>query len=143
MKKHWSLWWRKNWLALSAAIGVTGGIAGMAALAQQPGMSLINATLIGHLINGGSGTTAQPTLTNCTAAGPISDTDGQCTATSTTITVTFAQPWATAPYCIAVDATSAATVPQFTYTTSTTALTVSTMTSGHTAVWHCGSRIGG
>lgn len=125
--------------AVSAAALFVGGYVA----AQQPGMIVQNATLIGHLINGGSGSAAVPALTGCTAVGTPNDTDGQCTASATSGTITFAQPWATAPYCIAVDATSAATVPQFTYTLSTTAITISTMTSGHTIIWHCGSRAGG
>lgn len=112
-------------------------------LAQQPSMTLVNPTTQGHIINAGSGGTAIPTFTNCTVVGPASDTDGECTSSSTSASITFAQPWATAPYCILVDATSAATVPQLTYTTSTTAITVSTVTSGHNLFWHCGSRTGG
>lgn len=132
----------KELMRSAAMVAASVAVCGLV-YAQQPGMFLLNAIQLGHLIQGGSGGTAVPTFTNCTAVGTPSDTAGECTTSSTTATVTFAQPWATAPYCTVVDATSAATVPQVSYTTTTTAISVTVVTTAHNLFWRCDSRVAG
>ena len=84
--------------AMIAAIGY--------AAAQQPGYNLFNAVFTGHFINGGSGGLAVPVTTGCTLVGPASDTDGECTASAASGSITFSAPFATAPYCIVADASA-------------------------------------
>lgn len=130
--------WRNRYLVLVCAL--TGGTI---ALAQQPGFQLFNPTVSGHFINGGSGGAAAPVLSGCTAVGPVSDTDGECTASAASGSITFATAFATAPYCIVADASATSTVSMPVYTVSTTAITLSTIISTHNLYWHCASRVGG
>ena len=75
--------------------------------------------------------------TGCTVANTSTDLAGNCTSSATSGSVTFQNTYNAAPNCLVVDATSAATVPQLTYTVTTTQITISTMTSGHVIRWVC------
>jgi hypothetical protein len=94
---------------------------------------------IGHTESYG----AAPVGTGCTIVAGSTDTDGECTTSAASGSIAFATAYASAPSCIVVDKTSAATVPQVTYTTTTAQITLTTVTSGHGLVWHCSGKVGG
>lgn len=95
----------------------------------------------GHLeFNHGSGT---PTLTVCGTTPTISGTDtaGQITVGTsggTGCTLTFSKAWALAPYCVVSNPSNFAVTNIASYTTTTTAVTISgSLTTGNTIVYHC------
>lgn len=83
-----------------------------------------------------------PVGTGCTIAAGSSDTDGSCTTSAASGSIAFAATYTVAPSCLLIDATSAATVPQVTYTTTATQITLTTVTSAHVLFWHCGGKNG-
>lgn len=105
----------------------------------QAGFTLVSPIVIGHYINGGP----PPTGTGCTITAGSTDTDGECATTATSGSIAFTTAYVVVPSCIVVDKTSAATVPQLTYTTTIAQITLTTATSAHGLVWHCASKQGG
>jgi hypothetical protein len=87
----------------------------------------------GHLVVTG----VPPTTTSCTLAAGSSDTAGSCATTSTSAAITFAKPYAIAPFCGVWDATSVSATSMPIWTVSTTAITLSTVISAHTLYWFC------
>lgn len=109
------------------------------ALAQTPQVQLPNPVGVGKV----QAQAGIPTLTGCTIVAGSSDTAGECTTTATSGTIVFSQAYLTAPSCLVIDKTSAATVPQVTYTTTASQITLTTVTSAHVLVWQCMGKIGG
>lgn len=134
---------RRNYLAIALALAFLASLgANYKAVAQQ-GFTAFNLILSGHFINGGSGNAAVPVTVGCTLIAGSSDTDGSCTASAASGSITFAAAYATAPFCSVVDATATSTVSMPVYTISVTAITLSTIISTHLLFWHCAARVGG
>lgn len=135
---------RRNYIAAAVALALLAALgANYRAVAQQGFNSFNNLILVGHFFNGGSGTAAVPVITTGTLTAGSSDTDGSFATTGATATVTFAVAYATAPFCVVVDASATSTVSMPVYTVSAAAITFSTVITAHTLVWHCAAKVGG
>ena len=121
--------WHGDNVTLSCT--ATDGLSGLANAADA------SFTLMTSVVGGSADANAM------TDSHTVCDTAGNCTSSSTSGTITFFKAFASAPSCIVVDSTSAATVPQLTYTVSVTAITISTMTSAHVINWVCVAKLGG
>lgn len=110
---------------------------------SSPADGLVNVTqfsaaTVGYQVNPG---TAAPTATTCgtgAATARSNNMAGQITATgATTCTVTFGAPaWSFAPFCSVTDVTTIAALRIS--ASSTTAITVTGLTSGDVFNWVCG-----
>lgn len=106
----------------------------MGAIAYAQGFAIPSGTqVLGLLGYGGS----PPVGTGCTIASGSTDSGGNCTTSAASGSIAFTKTYNVAPNCVLVDATSAATVPQVTYTVTTAQITLTTVTSAHVLRWHC------
>lgn len=92
-----------------------------------------------HLLASGN----TPVGAGCTIVAGSSDGAGTCTTSATSGSITFATAFATAPSCVVADASATSTVSMPVYSTSTTAITLTTIISGHTLFWACFGKSGG
>lgn len=107
--------------------------------ASAQGMILPDpSTLGGHVTASGP----IPTLVGCTIVAGSTDTAGSCTTTATSGSITFGRTFTLAPACLVVDASATSTVSMPVYTVSATAITLSTIISGHILFWFCPGKIG-
>lgn len=134
---------RKIMIGVAVALSLAIAAVGTKLVAQQGFTSVNNLILLGHFFNGGSGTAAVPVGASCTIVAGSSDTDGSCTTSGASGSITFAVPYTTAPFCAVVDASATSTVSMPVYTVSATAITLSTIITAHLLFWHCAARIGG
>ena len=81
-----------------------------------------------------------PVGVGCTIGAGSSDAAGTCLTTATSGSITFGTAKTVAPSCIVVDRTA---TPVAVYSVSTTAITLSTVTSAHNLVWSCSGNAGG
>lgn len=122
--------------ALVLAIGVN-----TYSIAQQ--FVFNNPVIVGHFINGGSGTALQPVGTGCTIAAGSADTDGSCTASAASGSIVFATAFSTPPFCVIADQSATSTVSMPVYSVSASTITLTTIISTHVLNWHCAARVGG
>lgn len=119
-------------VGLAAVIGLCAGLP----VASQVFFLPNNAAVIGHL-NGSSG---PPVGTGCTMVAGSTDFAGSCTTSATSGSIAFAAAYTAAPSCLVVDATA---TPVAVYTTTTTQITLTTVTSAHVLYWTCIGKVGG
>lgn len=100
-----------------------------------------NSTYQGHFNSAPSA--GPPTGAGCTIATGSTDTDGSCTASAASGSITFATPFNQSPFCSVIDASATSTVSMPVYTVSTTTITLSTIISTHVLFWHCTGKNGG
>lgn len=93
-------------------------------------------TALGHLNASGP----PPVGTGCTIAALSTDAAGTCTTSAASGTIVFARAFTVAPRCVVVDATA---TPLAVYTTTTTQITLTTVTSAHVLYWVCFGTQGG
>ena len=125
---------REHMKAALVAASIAGMISGPA-LGQ--GFTIPNNTpFLGHYVAQG----AIPVGVGCTIQASATDTDGSCTASAASGSITFGAAFANAPYCTLVDSSA---TPIAVYTVSNTAITLTTITSGHIYFWHCAAKAGG
>lgn len=136
MKAFFNSFWRKaqTLIAVAAFAGAIGGIA-----YSQGFVIPANTPFIGHYIAQGP----IPVGAGCTIQASATDTDGQCTTSAASGSITFGTPFAAAPFCMVVDASATSTVSMPVYTVSTTAITLTTIITAHTLFWHCAAKAGG
>jgi hypothetical protein len=109
------------------------------ALAQSPGFTLPNNSVYqGHL--NAAPVAAAPAGSGCTIAAGSTDTDGSCTTTATSGSITFAVAFNQAPFCSVTDQTA---TPTAVISVSATAITLTTVVSAHVLNWHCTGKNGG
>jgi hypothetical protein len=125
---------------LDYAGGMFTGIAfaGMLGAAIAQGFTIPDLTnWVGHWVASpqGGAVTGTPGTTTCTLVAGSSDSVGGCTTTSTAMAVTFARSFGVVPRCLITDLTANAATNAF--TVSATAITGTTVTSGHLLQWLC------
>lgn len=131
----------KNSLRSKIAAVAAFSLLSSAAFAQQSFILPNNSTYQGHL--NAAPISAAPTGSGCTIAAGSTDTDGSCTASAASGSITFATAWVQAPFCSIVDASATSTVSMPVYTVSNTAITLTTIISTHVLFWHCAGKNGG
>ena len=136
----------KKLLAVSAAFALVVS----PALAQQGYTLGPNSVYQGHILAAPSTPGTPPTGVGCTVAAGSTDSDGKCTASAASGSLTFTgqRPdgttgYFTAPFCMITDASATSTVSMPVYTVSATAITLTTIISGHVLFWHCTGLNGG
>jgi len=93
-----------------------------------------NTSVLGHLLVAAGPTGQPPVGVGCTIVAGSTDQAGACLTTATSGSITFAQPFAVAPFCTVTDRTA---TPVAVYSVSTTAITLTTVTSAHNLIWNC------
>lgn len=112
------------------------------AFAQSPGFTLPNNSVYqGHLNAAPIG--VAPTGSGCTVAVGSTDTDGSCTASAASGSLTFATPFNQAPFCSVTDSSATSTVSMPVYSVSASSITLTTIISTHVLFWHCTGKNGG
>ena len=119
------------------ALAIFAGLSALASLSPAAAQSLNNATVTGKFFVVGG---PPPTVTGGTLAAGSNDLQGVFTASATSGSITFAQPRNVAPNCLIVDASA---TPVIVYTISTTAITLTTLTSTHVYRYQCYDLTGG
>ena len=118
-----------------------GGGSGGGQIGIESGSAALNATLLVGDYNGaayygshiGVQQTTKPTITNGSADATASDTAGTVTLTAANPVVTFKVAYQTAPHCVISSPSGTA----FTYSVSTTALTLTGGANTNTVTYHC------
>lgn len=107
-------------------------IASNAQLIAQAFTLPAGATYTNMLVSAGN----PPVGTGCTITAGSTDGRGSCLTTATSGSIAFGRTYSTAPECVIVDRTA---TPVAVYSVSTTAITLTTVTSAHNLSWYCGT----